>query len=159
MSRFLDVLVVSPLADGYTWYLDRPFRYRTDVGATKTIVVPSRFETDFASVPSPLWAIFPKWGTYGSAAIVHDWLYWHQELRRDQADAVFLEAMTDSRVKPWKRRILYHAVRWFGGAAWRENASLRAKGVTRMQPAREPRAGPRRPSWKRWTVLPRRRWA
>jgi uncharacterized protein DUF1353 len=82
-----------------------------------------------------LWAIFPKWGTYGSAAIVHDWLYWRQELRRDQADAVFLEAMTDSRLKPWKtpdslpRRPL---IRWRGVALDRPAAAPLGMSGTRL---------------------------
>ena len=154
MPAFLDNLIVSPLSDGYTWYLDHAYRYQTDLLPVGTITVPVRFETDFASVPSPFWVLFPKWGKYGPAAVVHDWLYWDQgNQTKAQADSVFLEAMTVLNVRPWKRWVLYHAVSWFGGSAWRENSRLRAKGVTRLNT----QPGP--PDWKRWTLIPRRRWA
>jgi len=154
MPGFLDTLVVSPLSDGYTWYLDRQYRFESALQPAGLVTVPQRFETDFASVPSPFWIIFPKWGTYGPAAVVHDWLYWEQENRtREQADGVFREAMTALRVRPWKIWVLYHAVRWFGFLAWKENASLRAKHVTRMN------VGGARPTWKRRTLIPRARWA
>ena len=154
MAAFPDTLVVSPLSDGYTWYLDRHFRFDSAVTPAGPITVPPRFETDFASVPSPFWMIFPKWGTYGPAAVVHDWLYWEQrDHTRPQADAVFREAMVSLMVRPWKVWVLYHAVRWFGFLAWKENAQLRAKGVTRMN------VGGARPTWKRRTLIPRRAWA
>ena len=154
MPAFLDTLVVSPLSDGYTWYLDRLYRFDSALPPAGVISVPPRFETDFASVPSPFWMIFPKWGTYGPAAVVHDWLYWVQTPHtRPESDAVFREAMVTLQVRPWKRWVLYHAVRWFGWVAWRENAKLRAQGVTRMN------TGGTAPTWKRWSLVPRRRWA
>lgn len=38
------------------------------------VVVPAGFVTDGASVPRPLWPLFPPTGRYFAAAVVHDWL-------------------------------------------------------------------------------------
>ena len=44
--------------------------------------------------PALFWAILPKWGKYGNAAVIHDWLYWEQGRPRPAADAILLEGMT-----------------------------------------------------------------
>ena len=136
------------MADGFTWYLDEQFRYRTLMGPHDGVIrVAKGFETDFASIPSPLTIVLPKWSVYGPAAVVHDWLYWVQNGDREDADSVFLEAMNVLGVEAWKRKILYLAVRIFGGVAWRGNRKLRAQGVTRMRPTGS--AWPAFPTWHR----------
>jgi hypothetical protein len=133
MSRFTDILLVSPLADGKTWVIMRDFGY--DVGAEGSgdhIDVPIGFETDFATVPRPFWAILPKWGRYGNAAVIHDWLYWTQTRPRAAADGVFFEAMGVLDVNAVTRHVLYWAVRLFGGIAWYRNGADRAAGFDRV---------------------------
>lgn len=77
MSRFTDILTVSPLADGQTWVIRRDFGYDIGTeGSGNSIDVPIGFMTDFASVPRPLWALLPKWGKYGNTAVIHDYCYW-----------------------------------------------------------------------------------
>ncbi len=108
MSSFTDVLLVSPLADGKTWVIQRPFRY--DVGAegsSDTIAVPVGFRTDFATVPRLLWVVLPKWGRYGNATVIHDYLYWMQERTRREADCIFLEAMGVLGVGPIVKYAMY----------------------------------------------------
>ncbi len=57
MSRFTKILVVSPLANGKTWYLREEFGYYIgDPESRNTVDVPVGFMTDFASVPRLLWA-------------------------------------------------------------------------------------------------------
>jgi hypothetical protein len=84
--------------------------------------------TDFASIPRGLWNILPPTGEYGKAAVLHDWLYctggldnWARANRftRAQCDRIFLEAMTILGVCPWKRRLMWLAVRAFGRGAFR----------------------------------------
>ncbi|MBU4200961.1 MAG: DUF1353 domain-containing protein [Verrucomicrobia bacterium] len=68
MSRFTEILTVSPLPNGRSWVLRKPFGY--DVGhedSGETIEVPAGFTTDFASIPRFLWSILPCWGKYGNA--------------------------------------------------------------------------------------------
>jgi hypothetical protein len=111
----------------------REFGY--DVGAEGSqdqITVPVGFETDFASVPRVFWAILPKWGKYGNAAVIHDWLYWEQGRSRPAADAVFLEAMAVLGVSAVVRQTMYTAVRLFGWLAWYRNQADRADGYNRV---------------------------
>ena len=69
MSRFTESLVVTPLTDGDTWIILYDFGYEIgEEGSGDIINVPIGTYTDFASIPRPLWAIFPPWGTYGNAA-------------------------------------------------------------------------------------------
>ena len=133
MSRFTDVLVVSPLADGKTWVILRDFGY--DVGAEDSgdhIGVAIGFQTDFATIPRPFWVILPKWGRYGNATVIHDWLYWLQTRPRREADAILLEAMGVLGVTSLVKVAIYWAVRLFGGLAWYRNQADRADGFDRV---------------------------
>jgi Protein of unknown function (DUF1353) len=134
MSAFTQALVVSPLDDGKTWALMRGFRYaRGSETSDDVIEVPAGFLTDFASVP--WWAqwFLPKWGKYGNAAVVHDWLYWEQRCTRREADAILLEAMGVMAVGPIRKRVIYHAVRAFGQIAWMRNREDRRCGFSRVR--------------------------
>lgn len=54
MNRFTGALVVSPLADGKTWVLLRPFGYEVGAeGSGNTAECRIGFMTDFASIPRP----------------------------------------------------------------------------------------------------------
>jgi len=111
MSRFTKILVVSPLADGRTWYLQEEFGY--DVGAEGShdrIDVPAGFLTDFASVPRLLWTFFPRWGRYGNAAVIHDFLYWERSRGKWESDKIFLEAMEVLKVSWFTRHLMFLAV-------------------------------------------------
>ncbi len=122
MSRFTEPLVVTPLPDGKTWIILNDFGYEIgEEGSGDIINVPIGTYTDFASIPRPLWAVFPRWGKYGNAAVIHDWMYWDQSRSRKEADDIFLEGMEVLEVPTWKRKAIYRAVRWFGGFAWRAN--------------------------------------
>ena len=67
MSRFTNILVVSPYPDGKTWYLRSDFGFdRGQEGSGDTIRVPIGFSTDFASIPRLFWAILPKWANTGT---------------------------------------------------------------------------------------------
>jgi hypothetical protein len=135
MSRFTDVLLVSPLADGSTWVIMREFGYDVGVeGSGDHIEVAIGFQTDFATIPRPFWIILPKWGRYGNAAVIHDWLYWTQSRPRLVADAIFLEAMTVLGVSGPVKYALYWGVRVYGWLAWYRNAADRAAGFDRVLP-------------------------
>lgn len=106
MSRFTEALVVSPLADGRTWVI--------------------------LTIPRPFWVILPKWGRYGNASVIHDWLYWMQTRPRREADAIFLEARGVLGVTPLVKHAMYWAVHLFGGLAWYRNRAERAGGFDRV---------------------------
>jgi hypothetical protein len=78
------------------------------------ITVPEGFKTDLASVPRLLWAIFPPFGAYNSAAVVHDFLYREKRVWRKTADGIFLSLMKRGGVGFFTRWSFYLAVRSFG---------------------------------------------
>jgi hypothetical protein len=133
MSRFTSILLVSPLADGKTWVLMREFGYDVGTeGSNDRINVPLGFQTDFASIPRPFWSILPKWGKYGNAAVIHDWLYWSQDRARRAADGVLLEGMVVLGVSVVVRSMIYWAVRSFGWLAWLRNQADLATHYNRV---------------------------
>ncbi|MFC1916304.1 DUF1353 domain-containing protein [Chloroflexota bacterium] len=133
MSRFTEVLLVSPLADGRTWVTRKEFGYDIgEEGSSNTIDVPIGFMTDFASVPRPLWAILPRWGKYGNAAVIHDYCYWDQSRSRKESDLIFHEAMQVLKVSACTVRIMYWAVRHFGYFAWLGNKQMKNISLSRL---------------------------
>jgi uncharacterized protein DUF1353 len=122
-----DALVVCPQSRS-NWILVEQFEFRgTLLGREVAITVPPRFITDFASIPWPLSLFAPKWGEYGWAAVIHDYLYWEQAYSRPDADAIFLEAMRRSKVSLLRREIIYAAVRLFGAHVWQTNSRLKKR--------------------------------
>jgi hypothetical protein len=122
MSSFTTPLKVEPLDDGKRWMLCEEFCYDVgSEGSADRITVPAGFKTDFASVPRPFWSLFPPWGTYGKASVLHDWLYWEQRRPRGACDAIFLEAMGVLGVSAAVRYSLYSAVRTWGWLSWRKH--------------------------------------
>jgi hypothetical protein len=141
MSRFTDALAVSPLADGKTWVLIQPFGYEVgDLGMGDVVDVQIGFMTDFASIPRCLWLFLPRWGKYGNAAVIHDWLYWSQERSRTEADTIMFEAMGILGVPAWQRYPIYWAVHCFGFIAWVRNQWDREAGFERVLKDRKVKA-------------------
>lgn len=86
----------------------------------RTIIVPSGFTTDFASIKvlhnAFLFVLFALVSGYGNyAATVHDWLYEHGSLTRKQADAVLYRALRAEGVARWRAWLFWAGVR-IGGA-------------------------------------------
>lgn len=117
MFDFITKLDVTPV-DGSTdyWTLNNDLLLYID--GPYYVIVPEGFDTDFASVPRLLWTIIPKWGTYGKAAVVHDFMYRHKQLPRDKADLIFHDCMIYNGVPAWKAKLMYLAVRAFGGFSY-----------------------------------------
>jgi len=98
------------------WMLSKSLRFSLRVNrGDVTVFVPQGFITDFASVPRPLWPIFPPAGQWCEAAVLHDYLYSTKTCSRFLADALFREAMFQLKVPVWRRVSMYYAVRLFGG--------------------------------------------
>ena len=109
MSQFTTALVVSPLSDGKSWVVLNDFKYHVGTeNSGDLVIVDKGFVTDFTSVPRLFWLIIPRWGKYGNAAVIHDWLYWEQgEKDRKEADSILLEAMSVLGVSKWKKKTSY----------------------------------------------------
>ena len=125
-NSFKTPLVVEVMPSGKRFRLYNQFTYHV-AKAKVDLVVPVGFETDFASIPRFARLLIPKLGRYNKAAVLHDWLYRELASRfipssnpRKLADMIFLDAMIDLGVKPWKRTLMYWAVRIGGWASWRK---------------------------------------
>lgn len=100
----------------------RRFRY---IGSLGTIEVPENFITDGASVPRVFQNIFPPFGPYFKAAIIHDWGYssLNQQFPRKTVDLIFKEAMFNAGIGTLTRETVFWAVRLFGGRSFRGNTN------------------------------------
>ncbi len=108
-------LVVKENTNTGTWVLQQDLVYEA---RWETFTVPAGFDTNFASVPRPLWWLVPRYGRHTKAAVVHDWL-WHEarEGRFDKCDAdgIFRRAMRELRVGFVRRWMMWAAVRLASG--------------------------------------------
>jgi hypothetical protein len=121
MSAFTGPLTITELdVDVQCWRLESPLVYEVgSLGSGKKIEVPVGFVTDGASVPRFLWWFLPPWGKYSRPAVIHDYLCVQiekdtphiQASTREQADAIFFEAMGVTGVGRIKKWILWIGVR------------------------------------------------
>ncbi len=103
---------------------------------SKRICIPKGFVCDGASIPQWCWTItsMTPVGLHLGAAVVHDYLYQNlgilqneflidgvatfHSFNRKESDDMFLRIMESAGVAPWKRFLMYRAVRIFGRFAW-----------------------------------------
>ena len=144
MSSFTTPLIVTPLADGKHWELIEPFEYHVGSKESNEIItVPKGYVTNFASIPQIFWNILPPVGTYGKAAVIHDWLYQNngkivlmtksgnywlvKQYTRKQCDDIFLEAMVVLKTGRLARWMIYSHVRWWGWIVWNNYMKIAKK--------------------------------
>lgn len=122
-GRFITALEVALVSDGPArWRILKPLVYESPVHGL--LIVPSDFETDFASVPRLPLAFLLAGDTCHRAAVIHDWLYSVAcGLDRAQADAVLREAAAAAGEPLWRRWLVWLGVRVGGGAAYRPGAA------------------------------------
>ena len=118
-SHFMYRLKLEPLPDGESWKLCSNFGYWSE--ATGMVLIVKGFITDLASIPRLFWSVFPPFGKYTDAAVLHDFLYRTQTLPRAIADGALMDGMKLCGVNWITRQTIYRAVRAFGWAAWNEN--------------------------------------
>lgn len=98
--------------------LNKPLVYYSEL-LGKDIIIPSGFGSDGASVPQIFWNIYPPFGRYLEAAVVHDYFYYlgrrdKSWVSKETADLIFEEAMGVLGISKISRRIMYRAVAIFG---------------------------------------------
>lgn len=140
MSAFLTDLEVENINDTEhegrgSWRLLTPLEYQSDV-ANKTIVVPTGFVTDFASVPRLPVTYALAGDTAHKAAVVHDWLYSTGDFARNLADKVLKEAALTEGVPAWRAWLIYAGVRLGGGIFYGKDKNEKPVSA----PADEPRS-------------------
>lgn len=124
------------------WVLTKDIDIELSTGTR--IVIPAGFTTDFCTVPKLLWGLFPPYGDFLLASIIHDYLYIHRPYTsRALADKEMLlwsKALNGDRgydraIKYyWKRfdnYLRYWCVRAFGWSYWQHifNFSTRKKYI------------------------------
>jgi len=125
VSAFTSPLKVE-FIDGKFWRLTDSLGFYTS-DLERTIVAPEGFLTDFASIPRFAWPIIGHpTGAYGTAAVIHDWLYSLSTddpppMKRRKCDQIFLDGMQVLGVSWWKRTTMYSIVRLFGNGGWGDN--------------------------------------
>ncbi|SDQ57708.1 Protein of unknown function [Pseudomonas lundensis] len=117
MSRFVTTLKTDQI-DRRTYTLLDDLVLADD--DERVITVPAGFTTDFASIKvlhnAFLFVLFALVSGYGNyAATVHDWLYEHGSLTRNEADAVLYRALRAEGVARWRAWLMWAGVR-IGGA-------------------------------------------
>ena len=104
--------IVKPLLNGKDWQLMESYVYACNDG--RTVFVPAGFIFDFASVPRPIWVLFPPaTGKHRTGALVHDWLCASGNVPWKEAADIFNEVMFKSGVNYTKRNVIYYFVRMF----------------------------------------------
>ena len=88
-----------------TYFLTEPTTWTQSTTTAKleklpSVSVPRGFVTDLATIPRVFFSLLRPDGDYAHAAIVHDYLYWNQEVDRTTADHIFKLAMEDLEVSP-----------------------------------------------------------
>jgi len=119
MGHITGELNITPTSNKRKWKTTSEISYVTDSG--QTILVPSGFVMDGASIPRSLWFAVghPLMGNFARAAAIHDYLYTTHEVSKAEADQIFLDIMIIDKVKPWRRIAMYYAVKFFGGPAYK----------------------------------------
>jgi hypothetical protein len=116
------------------YFLLRPIGWRpnADQQSFPSVSVPAGFVTDFGSVPRLFFSVLRPDGVYTFPAIVHDYLYWTQNVERTMADTIFKLTLEDVGVNSVTIEALYNATKVFGGAVWNENSRLKSAGEKRI---------------------------
>lgn len=133
-ARFLTELVAREVCeiDGI-WELVQPLAFHSVLLDGK-IVAPKSFRTDFASVPRLPLAYLLVGGKGKKAAVIHDFLYsggmvYGMPVSRQEADAVFAEALKATGYGPLVVNLMYAGVRLGGWWSFKEPNLAQPEGV------------------------------
>jgi len=120
------------------WRLDSELRYFDPI-LDELFVAPAGFVTNFATLyivifNRPLRIPFAYWlaaDLGDAAATIHDMLYTLQPagITRTMADGVFLRALRDCCVAPWRALLMWAGVRFFGWTVWNKVVRDKKRGV------------------------------
>lgn len=116
------------------YFLIAPISWTPNPGqeAYEAVTVPTGFVTDLASIPPVFYSLLRPDGEYAYAAVVHDYLYWDQRRKREEADLILKMVMEEFAVNAVTVGMLYSAVRLGGKSAWNGNAEKKRRGEKRI---------------------------
>ena len=103
--------IVIKYLDFNVWELKKELVVLNPIDNLQTIVVPYNFKTDLASIPRVFWALFPPFGKYIRASIVHDYLISISTSKDNtHAHKIFYQLMIHDEVNPFIAWTFYHLV-------------------------------------------------
>lgn len=120
MGAWHDTACLRPHPSGWEVAHDTAFGF-----GGQEWVIPAGRITDLASVPRLFWFVFPPFGLYTHAAIIHDEFYERGETPRIFADRAFLAFMVIDGEMLWRAAVMYRIVRLLGWIPWRRRRRLR----------------------------------
>lgn len=111
--------LIADIDGGLPYTLFGPLIYDS-AKLNRTIIVPTGFKTDLASIPRVLWSVLPPMGGYSDGACVHDYCYQTADggMSRGDADGVLNEAMAVAGVGRFTRWVIYAGIRSGGWVTW-----------------------------------------
>lgn len=109
------------------WVLLSDLRYQSASG--RVHLVPRNFVTDLASIPRPLQLFITKNGASRRAAVLHDFRYCLKQGTREEADALFYEALRADGVGVVMARAMWLGVRAGGWLYWNSRNGLTVDDV------------------------------
>ena len=116
--NFLNEACIIP-DNGYNYFTCDNINVEID---GKKLTIPKHFQTDLASIPRPLWAIFaPQYSGFIAPAILHDYLYQCNNTTRKYADEILYSALIAKNVSSFTASKFYTGVRLFGGFNFKNN--------------------------------------
>jgi len=107
------------------WRVLESFSFYLKDDQKEFVIIPMHFVTDGASIPRLFWPLLPRWGQYGQAAVLHDYLIDHgiitefheadssvttRMASRSEARRIFNSAMKVLDVPKEKRRLIIAGV-------------------------------------------------
>jgi hypothetical protein len=116
---FLSTLQLRHLPGHDRWELAAPLRYQAR--DKRQITVPTRYRTDLASVPGPVWRIVPRDHRQARRpAVVHDYLYTHltAKFSKSEADRMFYQALREEGMGKALAWMMWCGVRMGGRGNW-----------------------------------------
>ncbi len=124
MSAFLTPLRFEKVGP-QSWLLIDDLEFASDA-LDRVVIAPRGFQTDLASIPRFLWAVFPKVDKWDAASVIHDAGYAGALTNTDgdritltkyQCDRLFLEGCRVLQVNGFIAWLMYGMVRLFGDKA------------------------------------------
>jgi hypothetical protein len=97
--------IVLRYIKGNLWEVEK------EIPIDRNTSVPIGFKTDLASLPRFLWAVFPPYGKYLRAAIIHDFLLSDYRVNPEIAHNIFHKIMLEDGVNPLTAFFFYQFVK------------------------------------------------
>ncbi len=133
LPDILELNAMLPHLKPEEFELDAPYAlsWDGDDGARHMISVPKGYITDLSSIPRWARSVIPVIGRQNGPAVIHDYVYepmnndrpegMHQLFAwtKEEIDLLFLLAMKSVGVNRVRRNLMYAAVKYGGGNAWR----------------------------------------